>query len=304
MSQSARATAPPGPHQPLFRGVDLGAFHSVCASSTETEGSIISVDVNALANRSTPSLVAYEGSGTRLIGEAAEGSVTRFPGSTITQLVETFFDSAKLVGEQQAAAKQALRTWQFAPDSGRVINIGEFGPEAEKKISLEAALTCFLKKLLDLKSVGSGGSAHAKITLAVPDAVAAESDKAVIERLVKAVQASQVLESGPTEGKLELAHHADCLATQWVHKYRDRLVEANEDCYCLIVDVGFSHTTISLVRAGRKREAVRPAAKSTEEREGGEGAPPAKEKEEEVVAKEPEAVGAIVGKKSRRGGRS
>lgn len=41
----------------VFRGVDLGAFHSVTASAPSAEPHCVQVDVNDLANRSTPSVL-------------------------------------------------------------------------------------------------------------------------------------------------------------------------------------------------------------------------------------------------------
>ena len=53
----------------LYRGIDIGAFNCACASASVEKAEDIGVDVNALGNRATPTVVALEGR-QRLIGEA------------------------------------------------------------------------------------------------------------------------------------------------------------------------------------------------------------------------------------------
>ncbi|PHJ22540.1 tetratricopeptide repeat-containing protein [Cystoisospora suis] len=66
-------------------GIDLGAQNTVIASSIFSSPFSVSVDVNALANRSTPSTEAFDGK-LRLIGEEAESRASSNQKNTIFHL--------------------------------------------------------------------------------------------------------------------------------------------------------------------------------------------------------------------------
>jgi len=272
----------------VFRGVDLGGFNSACASSTPEEPYVIAVDVNDLANRATPSIVSI-GERNRLIGEAAEGQLNKFPKSTYTNIV-----SACLLGgsgkESSDSDLQKRFAWGWEVGA-HAVNGSEdptenlfVGSEISDKSQL---LSIFLKKLLSLKHI-KGAEKHEKITLAVPDMCSKEDVEAVLKESLTVAGLIDPESCGP----IELAYHSECLATQWLQKYREKLMEEKTaGKTCLIVDVGYSQTTCCLFKVeysegGVVAEKVEDEKKEEEKKEDSE-----EKKDEEPEEKKDEAAG-------------
>ncbi|CAD7968307.1 unnamed protein product [Amoebophrya sp. A25] len=240
--------ATPTSSSSLFRGVDLGSHHSVCASATATEPHVIRVDVNALGNRSTPSIISLDGR-QRLIGEAAEGSVGKNPKQTFTHLVNACFEEGTS-GEARDVRSHYGCFWE-------VENGVDFDGEerwSEWEPTSEELLGAYLKKLVDLKLVEKNAK-HEKIVLALPD-YASEGEVATMAKKLETALAVAGLgkksEAAAAAAGVDLCYHSEALATQWVAKFESRLVEkqVGEVEHLLIVDVGYAHTTATLVKVG------------------------------------------------------
>ncbi|KAL8275885.1 hypothetical protein Esti_000221 [Eimeria stiedai] len=244
-------------------GIDLGNSTSVVASASPLNPQSVGVDVNRLANRATPSAVAFDGK-TRVVGEEAESRMSSLPGSCVQQL------ASWLAIGSQADAEALFRRLPFCPKPqlqetpeglAFLINTGD----GEKQLPVVLAVGHFLRVLLSFAEASrrSGGASSESqggpqaLTVAIPCSNLA----AAAQRLLLAAAAVGLDE----RLSLSIIPRSAALLNCWCARHlpgafhdlqqqqqEQQQQEQQQQLFIGLVDVGFMETVVQIVRLEEK----------------------------------------------------
>ncbi len=231
--------------------------------------------------------------------------MSRNPQQTYPYLLQAVFAGASSTDAYEAAKNRFAWFWDLADSSyaSEEKSTVDFD-DRDVDFSQKHALAVFLKKLLSLRHL-RGVEKHEHVVLAVPDYIEKDATAKLLAEALKIAglplfqEGGQGQESSSTtkdqdtgagagdginspkqqetsaassEKVFECAYHSDCLATQWIHKYADRILAAGvgKPQSVLVVDVGYSQSTafaleVQVVEeeaAGAEAEGAEPQASS------------------------------------------
>ena len=215
-------------------GLDLGVWHLVTASSTVADPTSVSVDVNSLSNRSTPTCAAFDcGAQLRLVGEQCEGKLASLINSGSSPVMENV--TAYLGLNPGEAPLVELGPVRFTVSCN-------FG--GTDLVNVDACLltSVLIEKLLDCARLGRSGAEplprHA--TVAVPDWFT----EVQVQAAVKACRIAGLQHVSVVSSSL-------AVATALLHKEGAAISgsagDGDQVVNVLVVDVGYSHTTSTLI---------------------------------------------------------
>jgi cell division ATPase FtsA len=201
-------------------GVDLGNWQSVVVhSSLEAETVSCQVATNALANRATPTAVAFTDK-QRLFGEEAEELCRTRPNDCITHLLDGFGTEA------------AVRSLADLGEWGWKYSDGKIGPVAfgDRDVSLTPShlLASYLEKLATFAEA----PANAPLSVAIPENFTAEA-RAQVDGALRLL-----------ERPAEVVLQSEAIAQAYIYKDSAALAEAARNV--MFVDVGYERTTVTV----------------------------------------------------------
>ncbi|KAL8424798.1 hypothetical protein Efla_001012 [Eimeria flavescens] len=246
-------------------GIDLGSSTSVVASASPAKPQSVTVDVNRLANRATPSAIAFDGK-TRVVGEEAESRVSSLPGSSLQQL------ACWLTVGSLAEAEAFFRRLPFCPkpniqETPQGLALRVDTPDGEKQISVELAVGHYLRTLLSFAEASrrSGGPSSfeggpSALTVAIPcHAAAAAAQRLLLAAAAVGIDNRLSLSVLPRHAALLncwCARHLpgafhDLLQQQQQQQQQEE-EQQQQQLFIGLVDVGFMETVVQVVRLEAK----------------------------------------------------
>ncbi|CAI9090043.1 OLC1v1024727C1 [Oldenlandia corymbosa var. corymbosa] len=166
----------PAPSQSAVCSIDLGSeWLKVAVVNLKPGQSPISIAINEMSKRKTPSLVAFH-SGSRLIGEEASNLLARYPNKVYSLLRELLAKPYSYASDK--ILKSSYLSYQISPDPERGVAVVE--TEDGEKYSAEEMVAMLLKYALSL------AESHAKVpvkdcVITVPPFMGVPERKGLIE---------------------------------------------------------------------------------------------------------------------------
>ncbi|CDJ56343.1 DnaK family domain containing protein, putative, partial [Eimeria maxima] len=140
-------------------GIDLGSSSSVVAAATAANPLAVSIEVNRLANRSTPSAIAFDGV-TRVVGEEAESRLSSAANSCLEGL--GFWLSVTTAEEAEGLA--ARLPYCYKPqvvDTPQGLSLVLHSPDGDKYLPITIAIGHYLRVLISFAAASRGSTAAA-----------------------------------------------------------------------------------------------------------------------------------------------
>ena len=192
-----------------YLGIDLGTFKFVTSSSSVKEPFVTTVDANALSNRSTPSIVTFDGC-RRLVGEEAEARCMSLLSNSVIPAI--------LPGERFNTP---------CGTDGALVGPFTFNGDDNLMQSRSQILAAILHHRLTM----TPDSKPAHVTIAVPPSFTPEN-------------AAELMDACELCGIAEISSFipaSTAAITNYIHK------ESDKSGTFIFVDIGYSHTSVSLV---------------------------------------------------------
>ncbi|XP_027127325.2 heat shock 70 kDa protein 17 [Coffea arabica] len=135
------------PSQSAVCSIDLGSESlKVAVVNLKPGQAPISIAINEMSKRKTPSLVAFH-SGTRLIGEEASNLLARYPNKVYSHLRDLV---AKPYGVAKKLLESSYLNYRIVPESSRGVAFIETGEEEDGKYTAEELVAMLLKYAVGL----------------------------------------------------------------------------------------------------------------------------------------------------------
>eukprot|EP01054_Gregarina_sp_Poly1_P011035 Gregarina_sp_Poly_1__11034@NODE_882_length_5869_cov_169_457601_g631_i0_p1_GENE_NODE_882_length_5869_cov_169_457601_g631_i0NODE_882_length_5869_cov_169_457601_g631_i0_p1_ORF_typecomplete_len811_score152_20HSP70/PF00012_20/1e12HSP70/PF00012_20/9_1e02TPR_2/PF07719_17/7_5TPR_2/PF07719_17/0_00037TPR_19/PF14559_6/0_74TPR_19/PF14559_6/0_022TPR_15/PF13429_6/7_9e03TPR_15/PF13429_6/1_2e02TPR_15/PF13429_6/1_6e05TPR_9/PF13371_6/5e02TPR_9/PF13371_6/0_00053TPR_16/PF13432_6/6_4e03TPR_16/PF13432_6/0_006TPR_1/PF len=248
----------PSSNVKFYSGLDLGAFHSVVASSGAESKQIIDLECNDLAGRTTPSYVAFQ-KNTRLIGDTAESVMGKLPTNTFSLLPLLLGVSSKMdLVNLKSRFGFLVSCFEAMQDDGRLKV--SFGGK-EWHLAPSQILAVFLRRLAGF-AVDGRNSKHlvsskdavnlssGQFCISLPDALF-EAEK--IETTKKLI--ARACKTGALRWELtKVASQTTSTITGWIARNLSALppfLADAEPVYVGFFNLGFSEATCQCVRLTR-----------------------------------------------------
>eukprot|EP01066_Platyproteum_vivax_P010640 Platyproteum_vivax@DN4786_c0_g1_i1.p1 len=228
----------------LFCGIDLGAFQSVVATAAMEVPTQVELETNDLSNRSTPSMVGFDGC-VRIHGETAESRMSSIPQNTIGNLPNL----VGLTNEEAAALKMRFR-FSFGDSLTDYFSIPITLPAEEVNIDPVSILAVYLSRLKTFAKQGGRLSKPGdliKTVVAVPDSCTARQLAAFVDACM--------LAGVNTKGPVEFITHSEAILMCWVGNNCDFMSFSPAETASrtvAFVDVGHAHATVTIAQVQTK----------------------------------------------------
>eukprot|EP00923_Selenidium_pygospionis_P061121 GHVN01107319.1.p1 GENE.GHVN01107319.1~~GHVN01107319.1.p1 ORF type:complete len:878 (-),score=224.90 GHVN01107319.1:338-2971(-) len=280
----------------VFAGVSLGAHSSVSASSS-TSPMALSVDVNDLSNRSTPTMVGYDGQ-VREVGESCE--------SRVANAINTVPFPHLLVGIDDDSCERLKHRFryqwraQMEPFTASEVGEGKTPHDAhcldglmsarvkfdgnEMKIPALLGLATYLKQIGKQSVRTQRGSQGEVNEVSGPNVISLGVSDHLPKNSLSAILDAAKLAGLP---QVQLFKTSDCLRSYWLTQHTPKNVEDAISSFnkisdvgeegggpcgvsVVLVDVGYSQTSAQLFTVTKVSEACK-GDEVSEEKEGGTG---------------------------------
>ncbi|XP_026193406.1 uncharacterized protein LOC34619834 [Cyclospora cayetanensis] len=241
-------------------GIDLGSSSSVVACASPSNPQSVSIEVNRLANRATPSAVAFDGI-TRAVGEEAESRQFSLVGGCLQNLAGWL--SIRSLADAEAFFNRfsfLLKPQVEETPQGLAIVIPCADGET-KRLPITLAIGHFVKTLISFAEAGrSSGLSAARTNLqgarkpaALTIALPCSHVEAATEQLLLAAAATGVHEGVTVSVLTRAAALVNCWCARHLPgafldlQQQEQLPEAQQ-LHIGIVDVGFAECVVQIFR--------------------------------------------------------
>ena len=222
--------------------IDIGGFHSVVCSSSAEDPHNVSVVVNAVSNRSTPSVVGLDNRQI-LVGEQAEARQI----SNLKGIVGSLLDCLR--SHDEAFQLQTLQgwSWNIEEQNGQVL-LGPLDFNGESiHVSPRVILAIYLQRLFHFAKSQTDLSKGEppNITLVVGDHW--PEDVCCSIHLAAKLAFSSAL-------NVNLLRASSAVMIAYTHQQKEKISEAADKFHTIFVDMGYGHFTATVATFKKKDE--------------------------------------------------
>jgi hypothetical protein len=247
-------------------GIDVGSFSTVSSSALLKKdlilASAVELDVNAVSNRSTPSVIAFDNNVTIHVGESADGREGSLPFQSFNYLPALLYASVSGKQELENVRNRFRTLWPAAEarsdddgdaDSTRFggFVFGSNDEDAVVSLSAQELMAVYIARQLSFSKLATAIGGVRSIAVGIPDVIS--GDESTNEMIAAFRMASELTSSSDEASNRVVAFRvSECLLASYTHKetknLKRELNRANKSGQpfsrkILFVDVGFSQTT-------------------------------------------------------------